>query len=83
MNSAHPSSRQQYRPSRTSNHERQAGVISPATSVIAARAFFGVTLHHRLLHDIFGLPIDLFHEATVGEYVVLFLDGLVQQSSDS
>jgi hypothetical protein len=51
--------------------------------VLAARAFFGVILHHRLLHDILGLPMHISHEATVVEYVSLFLSGLVRQSPDS
>jgi AcrR family transcriptional regulator len=59
------------------------GAFRPVEPVLAARAFFGVILHHRLLHDIFGLPMHLSHEATVAEYVSLFLGGLLRQSPDS
>jgi AcrR family transcriptional regulator len=59
------------------------GAFRPVDPVLAARAFFGVILHHRLLHDIFGLPMHLSHEATVVEYVALFLGGLVRQLPDS
>jgi AcrR family transcriptional regulator len=59
------------------------GAFRPVDPVLAARAFFGIILHHRLLHDIFKLPMHLSHEATVVEYVSLFLSGLVRQSPDS
>lgn len=55
------------------------GAFRQVDPVLAARAFFGVILHHRLLHDIFGLPMHVSHEATVVEYVSLFLGGLVRQ----
>jgi hypothetical protein len=47
--------------------------------VLAARAFFGIIVHQRLLHDILGLPMHLTHEAAVEEYVSLFLNGLIPQ----
>ncbi|WHZ26802.1 MAG: Transcriptional regulator, AcrR family [Nitrospira sp.] len=59
------------------------GAFRPVDPVLAAKAFFGVILHHRLLHDIFGLPMHLSHEASVIEYVSLFLGGLVRQSPGS
>ncbi len=59
------------------------GAFRPVDPVLAAKAFFGIILHHRLLHDIFGLPMHLSHEASVVEYVSLFLSGLVRQSPDS
>ena len=59
------------------------GAFRPVDPVLAARAFFGVILHHRLLHDIFGLPMHVSHEATVVEYVSLFLGGLVRQPPDA
>jgi AcrR family transcriptional regulator len=59
------------------------GAFRPVDPVLAARAFFGIILHHRLLHDIFKLPMHLSHEATVVEYVSLFLGGLIRQSPDS
>jgi hypothetical protein len=59
------------------------GAFRPVDPVLAAKAFFGIILHHRLLHDIFGLPMHLSHEASVVEYVSLFLEGLVRQSPGS
>ncbi|OQW31305.1 MAG: hypothetical protein A4E19_20255 [Nitrospira sp. SG-bin1] len=61
----------------------QEGAFRPVDPVLAARAFFGVILHHRLLHDLFGLPMHLSHDATVGEYVSLFLGGLSRRSPHS
>ncbi|HEY4723193.1 MAG TPA: TetR/AcrR family transcriptional regulator C-terminal domain-containing protein, partial [Anaerolineae bacterium] len=57
------------------------GAFRPVDPLLAARAFFGVIVHHRLLHDIFGLPMHRTHEDTVTEYVSLFLGGLVRQPS--
>ncbi len=57
------------------------GAYRSVDPLLAARAFFGIIVHHRLLHDIFGLPMHRTHEATVEEYVSLFLGGLVRQSS--
>jgi AcrR family transcriptional regulator len=56
------------------------GAFRPVDPLLAARAFFGVIVHHRLLHDIFGLPMHRTHEDTVTEYVSLFLGGLVRPS---
>jgi AcrR family transcriptional regulator len=55
------------------------GAYRPVDPVLAARAFFGIIVHHRLLHDILGVPMHLTHEATVEEYVSLFLNGLFRQ----
>jgi len=54
------------------------GAFRPVDPLLAARAFFGVIVHHRLLHDIFGLPMHRTHEDTVAEYVSMFLGGLVR-----
>jgi AcrR family transcriptional regulator len=54
------------------------GVYRPLDPLLAARAFFGIIVHHRLLHDILGMPMHLTHEATVEEYVSLFLNGLTR-----
>ena len=59
-------------------HKRiEEGAFRPVDPLLAARAFFGVIVHHRLLHDIFGLPMHRTHEDTVTEYVSIFLGGLV------
>ncbi len=53
------------------------GAFRMVDPLLAARAFFGIIVHHRLLHDVYGLPMHLTHEDTVAEYVSLFLGGLV------
>lgn len=59
------------------------GAFRKVDPLLAARAFFGIIVHHRLLHDIFGLPIHLTHEEVVAEYVSLFLGGLAARPTDS
>jgi len=44
--------------------------------LIAARAFIGMVVHHRLLHEIFGVPMHRSHEETVATYGDLFLNVL-------
>jgi AcrR family transcriptional regulator len=46
--------------------------------LLAARAFIGMVVHHRLLHEIFHVPMHRSHEETVATYVELFLNGLKQ-----
>lgn len=48
--------------------------------LLAARAFIGMVVHHRLLHEILGVPMHRSHEETVATYVDLFLNGLKQPS---
>lgn len=57
------------------------GAFRAVDPLLAARAFFGVIVHHRLLHDIFGLPMHRDHEDTVAEYVNMFLGGLLAAPS--
>ena len=52
------------------------GAFRPVDPLLAARAFIGMVVHHRLLHEIFGVPMHQSHEATVATYVDLFLAGL-------
>ncbi|GKS57128.1 AcrR family transcriptional regulator [Nitrospira sp.] len=54
------------------------GAFRKVDPLLAARAFFGIIVHHRLLHDIFGLPMHRTHEDMVQEYVEMFLVGLIQ-----
>src|SRR5262245_59715635 len=54
------------------------GVFRPIDPLLAARAFIGVVVHHRLLHEIFGVPMHQSHEDTVAAYVDLFLTGLIK-----
>lgn len=54
-------------------HEQAFRNVDP---LLAARAFVGMVVHHRLLHEIFGVPMHRSHEETVSTYVELFLNGL-------
>ena len=55
------------------------GAFRPVDPLLAARAFIGMVVHHRLLHEIFEVPMHQSHEDTVSTYVDLFLTGLIQQ----
>lgn len=59
----------------------EEGAFRSVDPLLAARAFFGIIIHHRLLHDILGLPLHRTYEDTVTEYVSLFLHGLMADSS--
>ncbi len=53
------------------------GIFRPVDPLLAARAFIGMVVHHRLLHEIFGVPMHRTHDETVSTYVDLFLNGLI------
>ena len=53
----------------------------PVDPLLTARAFVGMVVHHRLLHEIFGVPMHRSHAETVATYVDLFLAGLAQPPS--
>jgi len=64
-------------------HRRiEDGAFRPVDPLLAARAFIGVVVHHRLLHEIFGVPLQQSHEDTVATYVDLFLTGLIKRQDD-
>lgn len=54
----------------------EAGIFRPLDPLLTARAFFGIIVHHRLLHDILAMPLHRPHDEVVREYVDLFLAGL-------
>lgn len=56
------------------------GAFREVDPLLAARAFIGMVVHHRLLHEIFGVPMHRSHDETVAAYVDLFLHGLVKGS---
>ena len=58
------------------------GAFRPVDPLLAARAFIGVVVHHRLLHEIFRVPMVQSHEDTVAAYVDLFLTGLIKRPDD-
>lgn len=53
------------------------GAFRHVDPMLAARAFTGMLAHHRLLHEIFGVPAHRSPEDSVAAYVTLFLDGLL------
>ena len=55
------------------------GAFRTVDPLLAARAFIGMVVHHRLLHEIFGVPMHQSHEDTVATYVDLFLTGLIKE----
>jgi AcrR family transcriptional regulator len=55
------------------------GAFRPVDPLLAARAFIGMVVHHRLLHEIYHQPMHRSHEETVSTYVELFLTGLVKE----
>ena len=60
----------------------EQGAFRPVDPLLAARAFIGVVVHHRLLHEIFRVPLHQSHEDTVATYVDLFLTGLSKMPAD-
>jgi AcrR family transcriptional regulator len=52
------------------------GAFRTVDPLLAARAFIGMVVHHRLLHEIFEVPLHCSHEEIVATYVELFLNGL-------
>ncbi|MGH7204587.1 MAG: TetR/AcrR family transcriptional regulator [Nitrospiraceae bacterium] len=59
------------------------GAFRNVDPLLAARAFIGMVVHHRLLHEIFGVPAHRSPEDTVATYVTLFLEGLRAKPSDA
>jgi AcrR family transcriptional regulator len=55
------------------------GAFRKVDPLLAARAFIGMVVHHRLLHEIFAVPMHRSHDETVTTYVDLFLTGLVKE----
>ena len=56
------------------------GAFREVDPLLAARAFIGMVVHHRLLHEIFGVPMHRSHDETVATYVDLFFAGLMNKS---
>ncbi|MBI5853864.1 MAG: helix-turn-helix transcriptional regulator, partial [Nitrospirae bacterium] len=52
------------------------GAFRRIDPLLAARAFVGLVVHHRLLHEIFKVPVKARPEDSVASYVTLFLDGI-------
>jgi len=58
------------------------GAFRSIDPLLAARAFIGMVVHHRLLHEIFGVPLHQSHGDTVATYVDLFLTGLIKKPAN-
>jgi TetR/AcrR family transcriptional regulator len=56
------------------------GAFRNVDPLLAARAFIGMVVHHRLLHEIFEVPMHRSHDETVTTYVDLFLGGLIRET---
>jgi hypothetical protein len=54
------------------------GAFRNVDPLLAARAFIGMVVHHRLLHEIFRVSMHRSHDETVSTYVELFLNGLMK-----
>lgn len=52
------------------------GAFRRVDPLLAARAFTGMIAHHRLLHEIFRVPLHRSPNECVETYVALFLHGL-------
>ena len=52
------------------------GAFRRADPLLLARAFMGMLAHHRLLHEIFRVPLAIGPEECVRNYVELFLQGI-------
>ncbi|MCC2640842.1 MAG: putative Transcriptional regulator acrR [Nitrospira sp.] len=61
----------------------QEGAFRDIDPLLAARAFIGMVVHHRLLHEIFEVPLHCSHKAIVATYVELFLNGLKRPPTGS
>ena len=57
------------------------GAFRAIDPLLAARAFIGMVVHHRLLHEIFEVPLHCAHKDIVSTYVELFLTGLQHPSA--
>jgi AcrR family transcriptional regulator len=56
------------------------GVFRPVDPLLAAQAFIGMVVYHRLLHEVFRVPRHCTPEAAVAGYVQVFLEGLIKPS---
>jgi len=52
------------------------GVFRRVDPLLAAQSFIGMILYHRLLHEIFRVPVHCSPEDAVAGYVGVFLEGL-------
>jgi AcrR family transcriptional regulator len=61
----------------------EEGAFRKVDPLLAARAFIGMVVHHRLLHEIFGVAMDRSYDDIVNTYVELFLSGILRKPAVS
>lgn len=59
------------------------GAFRQVDPLLTARAFMGMIAHHRLLHEIFRIPLHGTPDDTVEVYVTLFLNGIRAPSPEA
>jgi len=59
------------------------GAFQPVPPLVAARAFMGMLIYHRLLTVLFRAPLTQEPKDIVHTFVTVFMDGLTRQSSQA
>jgi AcrR family transcriptional regulator len=59
------------------------GAFQPVPPLVAARAFMGMLIYHRLLTVLFRAPLTQEPKDIVHTFVTVFMDGLIRQSSQA
>jgi hypothetical protein len=54
----------------------EEGAFRCVDPLLAAQAFIGMVVYHRILHEIFKVPLHCTPEEAVAAYVEVFLNGL-------
>jgi AcrR family transcriptional regulator len=59
------------------------GAFQPVPPLVAARAFMGMLIYHRLLTVLFRAPLSQEPKDIVHTFVTVFMDGLTRQSTQA
>jgi AcrR family transcriptional regulator len=59
------------------------GTFQPVPPLVAARAFMGMLIYHRLLTVLFRAPLTQEPKDIVHTFVTVFMDGITRQSSQA
>jgi hypothetical protein len=59
------------------------GAFQPVPPLVAARAFMGMLIYHRLLTVLFRAPLTQEPKDIVHTFVTVFMDGLTRQPSQA
>jgi AcrR family transcriptional regulator len=59
------------------------GAFQPVPPLVAARAFMGMLIYHRLLTVLFRAPLSHEPQDIVHTFVTVFMDGLTRQPSQA